>query len=416
VRTIDATEINDIITDPDDTDKPLFYRRDWTQRDFNQNSGVVQATTKSEWYPSLVYAQEANVKPKTIGDKPVNWDVPILHRRCGHVAKWHFGCPLVYPAIDWAKAAKKFLEHCATVKAALATIAMKVTTKGGQQAIEGTKQQMQTSVGPTSSLWDQNPNPVAASVFVSGPGTELEAFNTKGGGGNMDEVRPLIRMVCMCIGIPDTFMADTDIGQLATAQSLDRPTELIFLERQEAWREDLVTIATYVLQVSKGAASGKLRASLKGSAEDVKHLTISEARRQRIGERWVYEAKAKQRAPDKIQVRATFPAIREGDIKVLVDALVESATFGNKMGQVLGLDEKETVRKLYELNGFENADELAEMQYPDREYDPDRTKEPEPEPTPTPPTTPPNVPAPEPTAQQREKARRLIREAMAEAE
>ena len=388
VRDIDATEIQDILCNPEDADDPWFYKREWTQRIPNLSNGTVQSQSQARWYPAIGYVDKAKDKPDKMGGVEIAWDVPVLHRKCGKVSKWRFGCPLIYPAIDWAKAAKRFLEHCNTVKAALAQIALKVTTKGGQQAIEGTKQQLQTSVGPTSSLWDQNPSAVAGSVFVSGPGTNLEMFNTRGGGGDMNEVRPLVRMVAMCVGIPETFFSDTDVGQLATATSLDRPTELNFQEKQEAWREDLVIIANWVLKTSKDAAGGKYRAALDGrkmSAADREHFEIREAKRIKAGVTALgniqmgYEPMepleaGKRREPTKAaQVRATFPAIREGDAKELINGVVQAMTLNNRGGQIIGIDEKEGIRKLYELTGFENADELAEMQYPDTEYDPDRT-------------------------------------------
>lgn len=382
VRDMDATEIFDIVTDPDDADRPRFYKRQWTERRFDEQSGTITVVNETAWYPALQYVQSQPAsKPKMIGGYPVRWETPILHRKVGAVAKWHFGCPLIYPAIDWARESKKFLEHCATVKAALAQIAMKFTTKGGQGAIEGFKQQMQTSVGPTSSLWDMNPDATAGATLATGPGTTLEAFNTKGAGGDPEEVRQYKLMCCIVVGVPETFLGDVKTGNLATAASLDRPTELIFMEKQEEWREDLITIAQYVLDTSKGAASGKLRSSLqtlKMSPDDIDHVEIKEAAR--IQKRtadgslvWVYEAKKK--TDGVIKLRANFPAIREGDVKVLVDALVNAMTLGNKAGQVIGIDEKEGIRRLFELNGFENADELVELMYPDKEYERDRTKE-----------------------------------------
>src|SRR5208337_1604109 len=170
VRMMDATEIMDIITDPDDTDCPWYYRRVWVAREFDIQSGQVHTQGQQSYHPALNF--DPKIKPETINAIPVMWDVPIYHRKCGGVAKWNFGCPMIYPAIDWAKAARRFLEACATVKQALATFAMTVTTKGGQQAIEGLKAQLSTTVGPAAALWDTNPTPVNASTFVSGPGTE----------------------------------------------------------------------------------------------------------------------------------------------------------------------------------------------------------------------------------------------------
>jgi hypothetical protein len=174
----------------------------------------------------------------------------------------------------------------------------------------------------------------------------------------------------MVAGVPETFLADVSTGNLATATSLDRPTETVFLEKQEAWREDLLTIAAYVLRVSSGAASGRLReaAAVKSG------LQIVECRKRKTPRGYtVYEAFDVR--PGKVELRCNFPAIREGDIGALVTATVKAMTLGQP--GVNGIDVKAGVRKLYDLVGIENGDELAEEQYPEGEYDPDRTAEPE---------------------------------------
>jgi len=387
IRTIDATEIQDIISDPEDTDSPWYYRRTWTSRNFDPATGQVTTQSQEAYYPALYYSPAT--KPQTINAHPVHWDTPILHRKCGHVSKWSFGCPRVYPMLDWAKEARKFLEACATVKQALAQFSMTLTTKGGQQAMMGAKQQLETTVGPANSLWDSNPPPVNASIFASGPGTQLEPVMTRQAGADPEEVRQYKLMCCMCEGVPETFLADVSTGNLATATTLDRPTEIVFLEKQEAWVEDLVIIAKYVLSVSSGAPSGKLRESL-GPAK----VTIVEMRRvMQPNGRYIYEA-AKKKKPNTIEVKATFPAIREGDIPELAKALSIGMTLGNTSGQVVGIDEKAGVLKMCEYFGIEDAQELVEAMYPDKEYDPDRTAEPEPPPVPPLPPNPGEAQAP----------------------
>jgi hypothetical protein len=76
-----------------------------------------------------------------------------------------------------------------------------------------------------------------------------------------------------------------------------------------------------------------------------------------------------------IVVKVNFPAIREGDLGILVDATVKAMTLNNRAGQIIGMDEKEGIRRLYDLLDFENGDELIEEQYPDSEYERDRSKE-----------------------------------------
>lgn len=370
IRTIDATEIQEIVTNPDDAAEPWFYRRQWAQFGLDPKTGELQRSeTQQCWYPALKYSQTADRSLKTIGSFKIMWDVPVLHRKCGGVANWLFGCPLIYPALDWAKASRKYLDDCATVKRALARIALVFSTKGGQQAIQGAKQQLETNVNTGDELWDTNPPSTVGSIFASGPGTTLSAFNSKGAGGDPEEVRRYLLMCCMVVGVPETFLADVSTGNLATATTLDRPTELVFLEKQEAWREDLVTIAQYVLSVSGAAASGKLRESI-----GVDKIRIIECRRVlKPNGQLVYEAAKK--TPGTIKVKCTFPAIREGDQSVNIKSIVESMTLDNKGGQIVGIDEKVGVTLLYRELGVENADEEAEKQYPDGEYEPDRTKE-----------------------------------------
>ncbi len=372
VRTIDATEICEIITDPDDTDKHQFYRRKWTARVFNEQTGQVSTQQDQEaYYPALNY--EPADRPAQINGKPVMWNSPVLMQKGGvGIGKWHFDTPKAYAALDWARNARRLLEADLDTRISLSQIAMTLTTKGGQQALQGAKQQLMTAVGPTSNLWDQNPPATSSSIFASGPGTTLAAFDTRGAIRNPSDVKEYRAMVAIVFEIPPTFLGDLETANLATATTLDRPTELAMLEKQERWRETLIEIATYVLKVSKGAASGRLR-----EARKEKVRIVECARKQLPNGRWVYE-KAKPKAGT-IQVKCIFPAIREGDMAVNVKAIVEAMTLDNKGGQVVGIDEKAGVMRLAEELGLEDYGEVLDEQYP-KSYDPDRTKEPLPAP------------------------------------
>ncbi len=366
------------------------------------------------WYPALGY--EPAEKLKKINRLEVHWDRPVLHRKCGEVANWHMGCPMMYPALDWAKEARRLLEACATIRRSLAQISMTLTTKGGQAALANAKQQLQTTVNAQSgqALWDTNPTAVNGSIFASGPGTVLSAFNTAGAGGDPNDVKWYVAFVGQVFGIPPTWLGDMETSNLSTAQTLDRPTEIGFLDKQEAWVEDLTTISKFVLIASAIAPKGKL-VEAKRAKEQPDKIQIIETRRIILpnGKR-VYEAK--KPAADEIAIRVNFPAIREGDFPALIKAVVEAMTLDNKGGQVVGIDEKVGVRSLLQLVASElnleiEIDELLDKMYPKKisgtpgrkGYDPDRTKAPlaapipkavpspggEPQPTPGDPTAPP---------------------------
>ena len=369
VRTIDATEIQEIITNPEDTDEPWFYRRDWTFTVLDMISGNVKTDRGQQWYPALGY--DPDDKPPTMRGFPINWDKPVLHRKCGKISKWRFGCPIIYPALDWAKTAKKWLEACYTTAQSHAQLAWEMTTKGGQAAIAGMKSQLETSVNaaPGNSIYDTNPTAVNASVFASGPGTTMKPIQTRGAGGDPSEVKEYRNMVGIVVGIPPTWLGDLETANLSTATTLDRPTELGFEEKQQEWREDLTTMFKFVLRVSAGAASGTLREAYKSADLKVE----SGAMRRKPSGRLFQEAKKRQNGT--VELSVNFPAIREGDMPALIKATVEAMTLDNKGGEIIGIDEKVGVKQLYTLLDIEGGDEIAETQYPEGEYEPDRTKE-----------------------------------------
>jgi hypothetical protein len=90
----------------------------------------------------------------------------------------------------------------------------------------------------------------------------------------------------------------------------------------------------------------------------------------------VYEAKAN---PDQITVMVNFPSIIEADVAINVGAIVNAATFGNKAGEFVGIDEKEAVRLCNQELGI--SEEVLGEQYPNSgpdKYDPTRKKASEP--------------------------------------
>src|SRR5262249_16220844 len=55
IRTIDATEISDIVCDPDDSDTPWYYRRQWDVRTFDPDKGSTALANQQAYYPALGY-------------------------------------------------------------------------------------------------------------------------------------------------------------------------------------------------------------------------------------------------------------------------------------------------------------------------------------------------------------------------
>jgi hypothetical protein len=368
IRTIDATEIDDILTDPDDSSRPLYYKRRWLPRVFDPVAGVNRFQPQEQrWYPAI-----DNEKPEAIiGGIEVLVDQPVLHMKTGGIAKWIFGCPEVYSAIDWARAYRQYLEDWATVNRALARFTWDVKTQGGVQAVQNLQKVFSTTLGVGTTQPETNPVPPAGSSFVSTKdkqgqsGTSIDPIKTNIQS-SPEQGRRIGLMVCSALGLPETMLfGDTSTGSLATATSLDRPTELKFLQRQELWRAFLQRIITHLLKRSSQAPSGKLREA----ATDLKKLTIT----------------------------IKFPAVLEHDIKQMVEAIVAAVTL-NGFSPAKTIDIKTASVMLMSELGVEDPHAVVEEMYPEDTYDPEVVED-EPEPVTTQPA--PGVPA----QQKRESAR-----------
>jgi hypothetical protein len=390
-RTIDATEIQDIITNPEDTTEEWYFRRTWSAREFDAASGTTQTQGHEAWYPSVFLWQAVTqpgselVKLDAINGFPVMWDSPVMHQAYGDVGKWTFGCPPAYPALDWAKADRRYLENCATLAASHAQIALSISTKGGAQALAGIKGQLATTVGPTTQVFDTNPTANVASIFASGPGTELDLIASRGKALDPKEHREYGTMAAICFGVPPTWIGDMETANLATATTLDRPTEAGFELKQETWVELLTNILVFVLNIQMRAGKGKLREALlkKHGVINLESFRIVEKPKIRQADgRLVYVTEATRKVakkPTDLEISVVFPPIREGDLPVMMGALIEAITLnGFEAGN--GIDVKEGIKAALSLvNSFSNTnidvEEVIEKLYPDAQYAPlqDRT-------------------------------------------
>ena len=334
-RTIDPTEIAEIVTDPDDGAIPMLYHRMWSRQVFNPQTGVTEWSPGDEWYPAIQY--DPALLPPLVKNKKIR-NEPVYHFKVGGLPKWHFGCPIAYPLIDWARAIRRFLENWATITDALAYFAWNVETSGGAPAIAALKQTFATTLANDGTSIETNPTPTSGGAWISGPGNKITPMKTAGMTTGPEECRRLVLMLCAGSGWPETFFGDASTGSLATAQSLDRPTELKILAAQERWREVLQYLAQYSIDRSVMAPQGRLH----------------EAR------------KARKPAKEPI-ITVSFPAVLEHDIAKMVSAIVEAATLNGF--EATGIDERTAVGLLLAELGVEDWQTVLEAMYPMDQYE-----------------------------------------------
>ena len=343
---IDPLEIMDLATDPDDTAKPLYFKRQWNRNQFDTASGRTRSVPQHCWYPSLELVHDiadgkATKGPGEIGSYPVNWDMPVLRDKVGAPAKWRWGIPPVYAAVDWARAYKDALEDYATVRRVFARFALMIETKGGPGAIAAYNALFSTTFADNQGQQiERNPPPVTGATHTSGPGTKIEAFKSAGSQSNPEELRRLLLMSCASAGMPETFFGDASTGSLATAVSLDRPTELKFTAIQRRWRHTIKRIIRYMLMVGEQTPGSSMReAKLNGATKDP-HISIE------------------------------FPNVVEHEMLPMIQAIAEIATCGGRNGIPAGIVDRRLMAELFLKEvGYQDAEKRLDKTY-GKNYDP----------------------------------------------
>ena len=264
VRTIPFIEVNDVICNPDDREDPWFYKRVWNRTVVNPATGVASNESVTAYHPALGYWPAS--RPKSFGGDEVAWDAPVLHVKGGTAAGWKFGIPDSYAAIDWARAYKAFLEDWAALVKALSRFAWRATAPGNKQA------GMRRALAAAPSTDPVTGAPITAgSVAALPPGFGLEAIPKTGATIDSESGRPLAAMVAAGLDVSVVALLGDPgtTGARATAETLDRPTELMAQSRRAVWTGAFDRILKYVIAQAAIAPRGPLQGTVTRDGDRV---------------------------------------------------------------------------------------------------------------------------------------------------
>lgn len=338
VRSIPLDEIDDIICNPDDAKEPWFYKRVWQETKLNVDDGTQATETKIAYYSDWQYSGTITTIDKVKVESAV-----VLHIKTGGFAGWKFGVSEQYAALDWARSYKDFLTNWATLMAAYARFAMKVNVQGGARGVSSAKEKLQTKLGTTSI--ETNPPATTGSTWIQSDQAALDVVKTAGATTKAEEGRRLLLMVAAGQDLPETFYGDVSVGTLATAESLDRPTELKFSNRQEFWQSLWKRIIKFVLECAVLAPSGALSSLAHQVTNEYAEPTIE----------WA----------DGIDTRINidFPEIISMSIKDHVASIISAATLDGKI--ITLLNPRMVTEMLLNALGVDDVDELLDELFPD---------------------------------------------------
>jgi len=346
VRSIPFDEIDDILCNPEDRKEPWFYLR---KKGMVVNTlGQVTQEGKDVLYPDWQYHPQN--KPATYEDKPVEWNTPVYHVKTNALGDHRFGVSEIYAAHDWARAYNEFLSNWATIVRALARFAWKVVTKGGADKRARMKTALDSGIESGATI--TNPPPSTGSIWLESEGTNLQPIKTSGATTSAADGRRLLLMVCAATGIFEHYLGDPSTGNLATAKSMERPMELMFLLRQMLWKEIHENILSFAIEAKARAGT------LKGLSGYDEPDGWNESK-------FVYnpDPEGPSDEPIDISVAVTFPDLVEEDAKAKVDAVVSAATLNGQ--QFAGtLDAEYTTRLLLIALGEKSVEEVMDDLFP----------------------------------------------------
>jgi len=333
VRLLPWDEVTDVISNPDDSSEPWFYRRQWTAQEVDPATGVPRSTElRVALYPAVGYRPTS--RPRTVGGVEVRWDAPVRHVKVNDLEGWRWGVPDVYAAVDWAKAYKDFLEDWARLVKSLSRYAWRTTAKGAGQAAAI---RAKVAAAPSTNSTTGAPNGVGATAIL-GADQVLEAIPKTGATIDAESGRPLAMMGAAALGVPVTMLlADPgQTGARATAETLDQPTELEMESRRSLWTDVLRDMCEYVVRESVRAPQGALKGTLRAD-DDREVLALAGDTEATIDVAWpdlkdldpagvvasVVAAASTMTVPPEITLRLLLQALGVRSVDEVVDAMVD---------------------------------------------------------------------------------------------
>lgn len=233
IRWIDPLQVTDIITDPEDSEHILAYRRVLPQAGAAQPKVLFYGDwTCDEADLALAEQQKFNNTAVVLEKDVVVYHLPFdsIHQR---------GNGLLFSVVDWTREHRRFMEARVAITQALSKYAHKLNVKGGAAAVNAIKNKMQsTYANNAANTVERNPETAPGGTWIQNDGLDLQAIPKATGAGDSEkDGNQLKLMVCAGTGIHLHYFGDPSTGNLATATAMELPMLKMFDSYQELWKD-----------------------------------------------------------------------------------------------------------------------------------------------------------------------------------
>lgn len=221
VRTIDPSEITQVVSAPGDPTWPIYYRREYSPQAFDfSRGGYTRGARRVEYLPDFrnAAAEPAAGGHGSIVSWPTNTEIYVMHI-CTNALGGR-GLSHLATALPWVKALKGFMEDRATLTLALATFAFRQKVRGSRQALARVAAQWGSYETAMRYGGDGRERRQGANTFIENENSTLEQLKTDSGASNAyTDARMLKQMAGIgadgifehYFGDPSCYSEDTEV-------------------------------------------------------------------------------------------------------------------------------------------------------------------------------------------------------------
>ncbi len=232
IRWVDPLEIVEIISDPDDIENVLYYKRSWSTPQKHGQTTYYRSWTNMKGEVALDVAQ-AHITGTEAADDAVMYHIT-------YNTNTQRGNPLLLSALDWLKQYRRFLSSRVAIMLAMAKFAWKSKVQGGAAAVAAIKDTLHEA------------DVAAGSTLIENMGADTTPIKQDTGSkAAYQDGRMLKLQVAAAVGLGEQYFGDISTGNLATAKTVELPMQKMFNSYQQVWRDWYQDISEIVLEHAK---------------------------------------------------------------------------------------------------------------------------------------------------------------------
>jgi hypothetical protein len=244
VRRFGPLLVKDIITDPEDAGRPLYYVSESKEQRWDDAQGKFIATgqTKRKFYRDFRNTLPADDPLSETVD--ADRDVYMMHVPINRIEEGGFGNSDLLAAYPFSRGAKMIGEDQATISRATAALMNVMTATGDEAALANLKTSLHSVTNSNTPA-----APLPGGMNILGGGTNLSVNRASTQAGDAWQNSRIMRVpMAAGLGLALHYLADPENASLATSTSMELPIMRHLQAYQSLWLSIYRSMFDFVLE------------------------------------------------------------------------------------------------------------------------------------------------------------------------